>query len=76
MICLSAVLVKLLTNDIVLFVGSRSFLPLCNKCLGILELEEGFPIPVNCLILFMKTKQYIQNHIAFISFFLPSHGWL
>lgn len=31
---------------------------------------------MNCLLLFIKTKQYVQNHIAFISFFLFFLTWL
>lgn len=41
-VCLSAPLVKLLTSDTVLLVRSRKLSGPCNKCLVILELEEGF----------------------------------
>lgn len=42
MACSSAPLVKLLMSGTVLFVRSGKLSGLCNKCLAILELEEGF----------------------------------
>lgn len=42
MACSSAPLVKLLMSGTVLFVRSRKLPGPCNKCLAILELEEGF----------------------------------